>query len=111
MEEDSFGDTKLSAADMFINSWILALRYSGQGMDGPGAPHGGDDTVGDVRIGNFVGNSVMQLCGVNTDHCPADTGTGDPLSPDEGYFHNGIERITGGHTDAGTAAQALKNMR
>lgn len=47
-----------------------------------------------VWVANFAGKRVMQLCGAARATCPDGRTTGDPVSPDSGYYHNGLERVT-----------------
>lgn len=48
-----------------------------------------------VWVANFAGQRIMQLCGAENAKCPGSLETGDPISPDSGYFNNGLVRITG----------------
>ena len=52
-----------------------------------------------VFVANFAGQTLMQLCGVRTAHCPPGVRTGDPISPDSGYTFDGLVRNTGVQID------------
>jgi hypothetical protein len=47
-----------------------------------------------VWVANFQGRAVSQLCGAVTQNCPPGFQTGDPISPDGGYFFDGSKRNT-----------------
>lgn len=67
--------------------------FKGGGVELPwGIAVDGNDNV---WVANFNGRRISEFCGVNTQHCPPGFETGDPISPDEGYFFDGLRRITG----------------
>jgi hypothetical protein len=37
---------------------------------------------------------VSELCGASPENCPPGYKTGDPISPEGGYFFNGLKRNT-----------------
>jgi hypothetical protein len=47
-----------------------------------------------VWVANFAGQRIMHMCGAKKAKCPPGKVTGDPISPDDGYFFNGFDRIT-----------------
>lgn len=47
-----------------------------------------------VWVANFQGKAVSQLCGAAPQNCPPGFETGDPISPDGGYFFDGLKRNT-----------------
>ncbi|MCH7948952.1 MAG: hypothetical protein IH875_00545 [Candidatus Dadabacteria bacterium] len=47
-----------------------------------------------VWVANFQGRAVSQLCGAAPENCPPGFETGDPISPDGGYFFDGLKRNT-----------------
>ena len=52
-----------------------------------------------VWIANFAGQRIMHLCGGTNAICPDDKGIAEPLSPDDGYYFNGLERVTAVQVD------------
>jgi len=52
------------------------------------------DGNNNVWVSNFQGNRVSQLCGADTSKCPPGLETGDPISPEGGYFFDGLVRNT-----------------
>ena len=52
-----------------------------------------------VWVANFQGRAVSQLCGAAPENCPPGSQTGDPISPDGGYFFDGLVRNTGVQID------------
>jgi hypothetical protein len=52
------------------------------------------DGADNVWVANFAGQRIMHLCGAENATCPLGKSTGDPLSPDSGYFNNALQRIT-----------------
>lgn len=51
----------------------------------------------------------MQLCGVRDDLCPPGVDTGDPISPDTGYFSDALARVTGVQIDPSGNVWAVNN--
>jgi streptogramin lyase len=52
-----------------------------------------------VWVANFQGSEVSELCGARPQNCPPGFQTGEPISPEGGYFFNGLKRITGVQID------------
>ncbi len=52
-----------------------------------------------VWVANFQGSAVSQICGAAQENCPPGFETGDPISPDGGYFFDGLKRNTGVQID------------
>lgn len=52
------------------------------------------DGDGNVWVANFQGREVSQLCGASPENCPPGLDTGDPISPEGGYFFDGMKRAT-----------------
>lgn len=52
------------------------------------------DGNNNVWVSNFQGRAVSQLCGAAPENCPPGFQTGDPISPDGGYFFDGLKRNT-----------------
>ncbi|MEK6223927.1 MAG: hypothetical protein N2A97_03565, partial [Thermodesulfobacteriales bacterium] len=52
------------------------------------------DGDGNVWVSNFQGSAVSQLCGASAENCPPGLETGDPISPEGGYFFDGLKRNT-----------------
>ncbi len=52
-----------------------------------------------VWVANFQGRAVSEICGARPENCPPGFKTGDPISPDGGYFFNGLVRNTGVQID------------
>ncbi len=52
-----------------------------------------------VWVANFQGRAVSQICGAAPENCPPGFQTGDPISPDGGYFFDGLVRNTGVQID------------
>ena len=52
-----------------------------------------------VWVANFQGRAVSEICGARPENCPPGFQTGDPISPDGGYFFNGLVRNTGVQID------------
>jgi hypothetical protein len=68
--------------------------FTGGGLPGPwAAVVDGNDNV---WISNFAGPSspIVELCGVNTDHCPPGVHTGGQISPPGGYVGGGLQMQT-----------------
>lgn len=57
------------------------------------------DGDGNVWVSNFQGSAVSQLCGASPENCPPGLKTGDPISPDGGYFFDGLKRNTAAEID------------
>ncbi len=51
----------------------------------------GDDHV---WVANFIGQSIVELCGSRPKTCPAGLNTGDPISPAGGYVGGGMQLLT-----------------
>ncbi len=82
-------------------------------MIGPdGAPHGpfkggrllitwgiAVDGNNNVWVANFQGSAVSQICGADPENCPPGYETGDPISPEGGYYSDGLKRNTGVQID------------
>ncbi len=72
----------------------------GQPRDGLRWPWGiAVDGNDNVWVGNFTGQTIMKLCGAGKAKCPPGVMTGDPISPDAGYFNNALQRVTGIQVD------------
>jgi hypothetical protein len=71
--------------------------YKGGGLLIPwGIAVDGNDNV---WVANFQGSAVSQLCGAAPGNCPPGLETGDPISPEGGYFSDGLKRNTGVQID------------
>ena len=57
------------------------------------------DGNGNIWVANFDGKRLSELCGANPETCPPGFETGDPISPDGGYFFDGLVRNTGVQID------------
>ncbi len=68
--------------------------FTGSGLPGPWAV--AVDGNDNVWISNFAmpSSPIVQLCGVNTDHCPPGVHTGDQISPPGGYVGGGLQMQT-----------------
>ena len=58
------------------------------------------DGESNVWVANFGCQRLSQFCGGDTSNCPPGLETGDPISPDTGYFFDGLQRNTGVGIDA-----------
>jgi hypothetical protein len=85
---------------------------SGGARDGLRWPWGiAVDGNDNVWVANFAGQRLMELCGVSRQrYCPPGVRTGDPLSPDTGYFFNGLERVTGVQFDPSGNVWEMNNF-
>jgi hypothetical protein len=68
--------------------------FTGGGLPGPWAV--AVDGNDNIWISNFAmpSSPIVQLCGVNTDHCPPGVHTGDQISPPGGYVGGGLQMQT-----------------
>ncbi len=68
--------------------------FTGSGLPGPWAV--AVDGNDNVWISNFAmpSSPIVQLCGVNTDHCPPGVHTGGQISPPGGYVGGGLQMQT-----------------
>jgi hypothetical protein len=62
-----------------------------------------------VWVANFAGQRLMQLCGVREENCPPGVHTGDPVSPDSGYYSNALQRVTAVQIDPSGNVWATNN--
>ncbi len=71
--------------------------YKGGGLVAPwGIAVDGNDNV---WVANFHGRRLSNICGARPSTCPEGLTTGDPISPDTGYSHDGLVRNTGVQID------------
>jgi sugar lactone lactonase YvrE len=71
-------------------------RFEGAGMTiAWGIAVDGDDNV---WVANFSGRRLSHLCGARASTCPTGK-TGDPISKDDGYPFDGLQRNTGVQVD------------
>lgn len=83
--------------------------YRGGGLEIPwGIAVDGDDNV---WVANFEGQRVSQFCGTRAWKCPPGTETGEPISPDDGYFFNGYVRITAVQIDPSGNVWSTNNWK
>ncbi len=68
--------------------------FTGSGLPGPWAV--AVDGNDNVWISNFAmpSSPIVQLCGVNTAHCPPGVHTGEQISPPGGYVGGGLQMQT-----------------
>ncbi len=92
------GFTGANASVTMINSeGIPSIPFTGGGLLIPwGIAVDGNNNV---WVSNFQGNRVSQLCGADTSKCPPGFETGDPISPEGGYFFDGLTRNTAAEID------------
>ncbi|MGB2690858.1 MAG: hypothetical protein WBB48_01855 [Thermodesulfobacteriota bacterium] len=67
------------------------------------------DGNNNIWISNFQGSAVSQLCGASTENCPPGFDTGDPISPNGGYFFDGLKRNTAVEIDPSGNVWATNN--
>ncbi len=54
------------------------------------------DSVDNGWVSNFADKRLSHVCGRDdSPHCPPGLGAGDAISPDDGYFFDGLVRVTG----------------
>ncbi len=67
------------------------------------------DGNNNVWASNFQGQRISQLCGAQPENCPPGAQTGDPISPEEGYFFDGLTRSTAVSVDPSGNVWATNN--
>ena len=69
-----------------------ASPFTGGGISGPWAiAVDGNDNI---WVSNFIGESVSEFCGVQTDKCQPGMKTGDAMSPPGGFVGGGMSMLT-----------------
>lgn len=89
------------------NASVTMIRPDGTPAEGAPFKGGGllvpwgiaVDGNDNVWVANFQGRAVSEICGARPENCPPGFKTGDPISPDGGYFFNGLVRNTGVQID------------
>jgi len=111
----SDGETNSSASVTLIkprgkNRQVTPFTKDDGNRDGLRWPWGiSVDGADNVWVANFAGRRLMQLCGVKEENCPPGTSTGDPVSLDEGYFSDALERVTAVEIDPSGNVWATNN--
>jgi hypothetical protein len=67
------------------------------------------DGNNNIWVSNFQGRRISQLCGADTSKCPPGLETGDPISPEGGYFFDGLSRSTAVEIDPSGNVWATNN--
>jgi len=67
------------------------------------------DGNNNVWTSNFQGRRISQICGAEPENCPAGFETGDPISPEGGYFFDGLTRSTAVEIDPSGNVWATNN--
>ncbi len=67
------------------------------------------DGNNNVWTSNFQGRRISQICGAEPENCPAGFETGDPISPEGGYFFDGLTRNTAVEIDPSGNVWATNN--
>ena len=94
----------------------VAMVYSNGTVNGPFKGGGllvpwgmAIDGNNNVWTSNFQGRRISQVCGADTSKCPPGFETGDPISPDGGYFFHGMTRSTAVEIDPSGNIWATNN--
>ncbi len=84
--------------------------YTGGGLTIPwGVSVDGHDNV---WVSDFGGERLTGFCGRDdSPHCPSGVGKGDPLSPHEGFFFDGLRRSTATATDSAGNVWVTNNWK
>jgi len=92
LTEDPFFTGPNASVTMISGDGTPTGPFKGGGLLVPwGIAVDGNDNV---WVSNFQGSAVSQLCGASTENCPPGLETGDPISPNGGYFFDGLKRNT-----------------
>ncbi len=67
------------------------------------------DGNNNVWVSNFQGRRISQVCGAQPENCPPGLETGDPISPEGGFFFNGLSRSTAVEVDPSGNIWATNN--
>lgn len=54
---------------------------------------------------------LSHFCGMDESKCPFDVHTGDPISPEDGYVSDALDRVTGGQIDPSGNVWLLNNWK
>lgn len=69
------------------------------------------DGNNNVWTSNFQGRRISQVCGAEPENCPPGFETGDPISPEGGYFFDGLTRSTAVEIDPSGNVWATNNWK
>lgn len=89
-------EARLAGSVVQVGPDGAVTRFEGAGLTiAWGIAVDGDDNV---WVANFSGRRLSHLCGARTSTCPTGR-TGDPISKDDGYPFDGLQRNTGVQVD------------